>query len=200
VILIEEDTLKAEAVAGRLRSTRIINGSGSEKDILTECGVEKTDAFIATSDNDHSNLVSSMLAKKMGAKIAMITTQQPDYMSIVDAMDINVIINPHTLAVEQILHLVRGRGISSVTKLTECKSEAIELIPEEGAPITKAPIKKINFPKNAIIGAVYSESAVVLANGDTQIKAGQRVIVFCQEAAVKKIQALFTQRKFFDHS
>lgn len=197
VILIEEDPQKAEAIAGQLKSARIINGSAGEKDILTECGIEAADAFVATSLNDHTNLVSSVLAKKLGAKTTMIITQQKDYLSIVDAMDIDVIINPHTLAVEQILHLVRGKGISSVTKLVECRSEALELIPEEGSPITKAPIKDINFPKNAIIGAVYSDLRVVLAKGDTQIKPGEKVIVFCQESAVKKVQALFTHKKLF---
>lgn len=197
VVLIEEDPQQAETIAGKLKSARIINGSAAEKDILTECGIEAADAFVAASLNDHSNLISSVLAKKLGAKITMITTQQRDYLSIVDAMDIDVIINPHTLAVEQILHLVRGKGVSSVTKLVECKSEALELIPEEGSPITRAPIKDINFPKNAIIGAVYSGLRVVLATGDTQIKPGEKVIIFCQESAVKKVQALFTHKKLF---
>ena len=64
----QEDTERAEEVAGRLQSARIINGSPSETDILTECGIEAADAFIATSRNDHSNRVSAVLAKKMGAK------------------------------------------------------------------------------------------------------------------------------------
>ena len=123
-------------------------------------------------------------------------TQQPDYISIVDALDIDVIINPRFLAVDQILRLVRGRGISAVTKLMECDTEALEIVPEKDSPITKAPIKDITFPKNAIVGAVSRGSEVILANGDTRIKEGERVIVFCQENAVKKLQQLFTHKKF----
>lgn len=193
IILVEEDPQKAKDAAGRLESTRIIQGSAAETDILTECGIEAVDVFIAASNNDHSNLVSAVLAKKMGAKTTIITTQHPDYMSIVDALDIDVIINPRFLAVDQILRLVRGKVISSVTKLLECETEALELIPEAGSPVTKALIKDIRFPKNSIVGAVCREEEVLLADGNTQIKEGDRVIVFCQETAVKKLQGLFTR-------
>ncbi len=98
ISLLEENAQIAEDVAGRLESARVIKGSASETDILRECGIEAADAFIATSNNDHSNLVSAVLAKKMGAKTTIITTRQPDYMAIVDALDIDVVINPRILA------------------------------------------------------------------------------------------------------
>ncbi|MCK5014616.1 MAG: Trk system potassium transporter TrkA [Candidatus Omnitrophica bacterium] len=197
ILLIEEDEDVAKSAAGQLEGVRIINGSASEKDILTECGIEATDVFIATSKDDHANLVSSMLAKKMGAKTTIIMAQHEDYMPLVSALDIDAIISPHYLAGEKILHLVRGKGISAVTKLLEGETEALEFIPEEGSPVTKGSLKTIHFPKNSIIGAVYSGQEVILARGDVQIKAGERVIVFCQETAVKKLQQLFTRKKYF---
>ncbi len=194
VILVEDDGALAQAVAGRLNGIRVINGSAAETDILKECGIEVADAFIATSRNDHSNLVSAVLAKRMGAGTTVITTKQPDYASIVEALDIDVIINPRFLAADQIIRLVRGKGISALTKLMECDTEAIELVPESDSSVTKAPIKKIKFPKDSIIGAVSSGNEVFLASGDTEIKAGERVIVFCPAEAVKKLQALFTNK------
>jgi len=191
LLLIEEDPEKAKEVAGTLEDVRIINGSASDQDILMECGIEVTDVFIATTNNDHSNLISSVLAKKMGAKTTIITTQQQDYMAIVNALDIDAIISPHYLAVQQILSHVRGKGISAVTKLLEGETEVLEFVPEENSPITKGPLKTIKFPKNSIIGAIYSKDKVLLASGDTQVKPKERVIVFCHETAVKKLQALF---------
>lgn len=196
LLLIEENDEVAEEVAGYLEDVRIINGSASEQDILRECGIEVADVFIATSNNDHSNLISAVLAREMGAKITIITTQQQDYRPIIDVLGIDAIISPHYLAIEQILRLVRGKGISAVTKLLEGEAEALELVPEENSPVTKGPLKTIKFPKNSIVGAVYSGEEVVLAGGDVQIKAGERVIVFCHEKAVKKLQALFTCKKY----
>ena len=197
IIILEEDSTIAESVAERLVSTRVINGSASEKDILTECGIEAADIFIATTNNDHSNLISAVLAKKMGAKTTIITTQQPDYMSIVDALAIDVIINPHLLAVEQILSYVRGKTVSSITKLLDCKAEALELVVEKDSPVTKGYVKDISFPKNSIIGAICSGSKASLAKGDTLIKEGDKVIVFCKETDLKKVQSFFVcKRKF----
>jgi len=196
ILLIEEDEEEAKEAAGRLEGARIIHGSASEQDILTECGIEATDIFIATSNNDHANLISAMLAKKMGAKTTIITTQQQDYMPVVDALDIDAVINPQYSAVEHILRLVRGKGIKAVTKLLEGETEALEFIPEEGAPVTKGSLKTIKFPKHSIVGAVYSDNEVVLAGGDVKIKAGERVIVFCHQTAVKKLQTLFTRKQY----
>jgi len=192
LVFLEEDPIKAEGLAGRLDAVRVIQGSGSEKDVLKESGIEVADVFIATSPSDHSNLISAVLAKKMGAGSTIITTHRPDYMAIVDALDIDAVISPHLLAVDNILATVRGKNVSAVTKLMDCDAEALEFIPEENSPVTKAPIKKISFPKNAIVGAVCKQDEVALATGDTQIFPGEKVIVFCKDSAVKKLQQLFT--------
>src|SRR3989338_3798846 len=76
IVLIEENLDAAKEIAGEFESVRVINGSASEADILTECGIEAADAFIATSGDDNANLVSSVLAKKMGAKSTIVTSQQ----------------------------------------------------------------------------------------------------------------------------
>ncbi|VAW16706.1 Trk system potassium uptake protein TrkA [hydrothermal vent metagenome] len=194
VVVLEENEVLAQSVAGELSSATIIHGSASEGDILTECGIDVADVFIATTEDDHANLISSVLAKKMGAKTTIITTQHPEFMSIVGSLDIDAIINPHYLAVKQILHYVRGKGISAVTKLLECDAEALEFTPEKNSPVTRDVIKNIKFPKDAIVGAVYREDKVVLASGDIQINEGEKVIVFCQQTAVKKLQALFINK------
>lgn len=194
IILLEEDPYRAKRIANAFKEVRVINGSAAEKDILTESGIEAADVFIAASKNDHTNLVSAVLAKKMGAKNTVIITQQPDYMIIGDALAIDVIINPHLLAAERILRHVRGKGINSVTKILECDAEALEFVAEEGSPITRATLKDINFPKNSIVGAVYRSKEIELAKGETEIRSGDKAIVFCQENAVKKVQRLFTHK------
>ena len=192
IIMLEEDKLIAEQIAGELQNVRVINGSAADADILNESGVEAADVFIATTKNDHSNIISAVLAKKLGAKITVITTEQPEYLSIANALNVDAIISPHQLAVQQILRLARGKGISAITKLIESESEALEFINTENAEVTKNAIKNIRFPKDSIIGAVYHGDQAVLANGDTHINAGEKVIVFCRSEAVKRLQQMFT--------
>ena len=195
VVLLEENRPKAEKVAGQLNSVRVTHGLASEGDILRECGIEAADAFIAVSASDHQNLISAVLAKRMGAKTTVITTHQPDYTSIVGGLGIDAFINPRLLAIDQILRLVRGDRVSHVASLPECKSEVLELIPEPDSPVTKKPIRDLKLPKHSIIGAIHRGSEVILASGSTVVGEGESVVVFCQEDAVTQVQKLFTRKK-----
>ncbi len=197
ILLLDERAERAEEAAAKLDKVRVIQGSACESDILKESGIETTDAFIAVTEEDHLNLVSAVLAKKMGAKTTIITTAAPDFMTVVDCMNIDAVINPRFLAVDQILRFVRGKGISAVSSFAECDAEALELVPEEGSPVTLGPLKKIGFPKDSIVGAVFRNNEVVLAHGELSIQAGEKVIVFCREAAVQKIRTLFTKKHLF---
>jgi len=195
VVLLEENRIKAEKVAGELNDVRVISGLASEADILRECGVESADAYIAVSGSDHHNLISAVLAKQMGAKATLITTHQPDYTPIVTGLGIDAFINPRLLATDQIVRLVRGDRISHVATLPEVKAEVLELIAEPGSPITRKPLKDLKFPKNSIVGAISRDDEVVLASGDSHVQAGEPVVVFCHENAVAQIEKLFTKRK-----
>ncbi|MDF1526142.1 MAG: Trk system potassium transporter TrkA [bacterium] len=195
VVLLEENRLKAEKVAGELKDVRVIHGLASEADILRECGVEAADAYIAVSASDHHNLISAVLAKQMGAKTTVITTHTPDYIPIVAGLGIDAFINPRLLATDQIMRLVRGERISHVASLPEVKAEVLELVAEPDSPITRKPLKDFKFPKNSIVGAICREDEVVLASGDSHVRAGEPVVVFCHEDAVPQIEKLFTKRK-----
>jgi trk system potassium uptake protein TrkA len=197
VLLLEEDRKLAEKVAGTLSKVRVISGSASEADILHECGIEAADAFVAVSGSDTSNLVSAVLAKKMGAKTTVITTNQPEYVGIVGALDIDAVINPRLLATDQILRLVRGGRISTLATLPECKAEVLELIPEPDSPVTRKPIRDLRLPKNCIIGAVHRGAEVLLASGETHIRPGEQVVVFCHEDAVTSMERFFSKKKLF---
>ena len=197
VLLLEEDRKLAEQVAGTLSKVRVISGSASEADILHECGIEAADAFVAVSGSDTSNLVSAVLAKKMGARTTVITTNQPEYVGIVGALDIDAVINPRLLATDQILRLVRGGRISTLATLPECKAEVLELIPEPDSPVTRKPIRDLRIPKNCIIGAVHRGTEVLLASGETHIRPGEQVVVFCHEDAVASMERFFSRKKLF---
>jgi trk system potassium uptake protein TrkA len=192
VVLLEENRSRAEKVAGEVADVRVIHGLPSEADILRECGVEAADAYIAVSASDHHNLISAVLAKQMGAKTTVIIAHQPEYTAIVEGLGVDALINPRLLATDQILRLIHGSRISHVASLPECRSQVLEFAPAPGSPVTKKPIKDLKFPKNAIIGAIERGDEVILAVGNTQVNAGDSVVVFSQEDAVPKLDKLFT--------
>jgi trk system potassium uptake protein TrkA len=195
VVVLEESRSKAEKIAGELDDVRVIHGLASEADILRECGVEAADVYIAVSASDHHNLISAVLAKQMGAKTTLITTHQPDYTPIVEGLGIDVLINPRLLATDQIMRIIRGEGISHVASLPEVKAEVLELVPEPDSPITRKPLRDVKFPKNSIIGAFSRGDEVILASGESHVRAGEHVVAFCHEDVVPRLVKLFTKKK-----
>ncbi|HDT12685.1 MAG TPA: Trk system potassium transporter TrkA [Candidatus Marinimicrobia bacterium] len=195
IILLEENKAKAEKSAGDLSDVLVISGSPSDASILKEAGVENADAFIAVSDDDHSNLISAVLAKKLGAKLSIITTKHPDFMSIMDNLAIDVVINPRYLATDQITRWVRGEGITAMTKLIEIDAEVLELIPEENSPITCKALKDLELPKETLVGAVYRNNEAILATGNLQLRSGEATIVFCRRKNERKLRKMFKTKK-----
>jgi trk system potassium uptake protein TrkA len=191
VVLLEENRSKAEKVAGELTDVRVIHGMPSDADILRECGVEVTDTYIAVSSSDHHNLISAVLAKQMGAKKTVIVAHQPDYTPIVEGLGIDSFINPRLLATDLILRLIRGARVSQIASLPECRSQVLEFVPAPGSPITTRLIRDLKFPKNAIVGAIDRRDEVILAGGDTQVNAGDSVVVFSKADAIAKLEKLF---------
>ena len=196
VVLLEENRVRAGKVAGELTGVRVIHGMPSDADILRECGVEATDTYVAVSANDHHNLISAVLAKQMGAKLTVIVAHQPEYASIVEGLGIDSFIIPRLLATDQILRMIHGSRVSQLTSLPECRSQVLEFVPAPGSPITRAAIRDVKFPKNAIVGAVDHGSEVVLAKGNTRVQAGDSVVVFCKAQALKKLEKLFAGKGF----
>jgi len=191
VVMIEDDPLRAEKIAGDLPDVLVISGSSSDAAILKEAGIENADIFIALSDDDHSNLIGAVLAKKLGAKLTIITTKHPDYMSIMDNLAIDVVINPRYLATDQITRWVRGEGITAMTKLIEIDAEVLELIPENNSPITRAPLKDLELPKETLVGAVYRNNEAILAMGNLHLQPGETTIVFCRRKNERKLRKMF---------
>jgi trk system potassium uptake protein TrkA len=154
--------------------------------------VEVTDTYIAVSVSDHHNLISAVLAKQMGAKTTAIIAHQPDFAPIVEGLGIDSFINPRLLATDLILRLIRGARVSQIASLPECKSRVLELVPAPGSPITMKLLRDLKFPKNAIVGAVDRGDEVILAGGNTQVNAGDSVVVFSKADAMEKLDKLFS--------
>ena len=195
IVVIEPNERKAKKLSEKYDSVFVVNGMASDPEILKECGVKSADMFISASLDEHSNLVSAMLAKKMDVTLTAIVTYQSDYYPIVEAMGIDVVIYPRILAAYNILKYVRGDKIRHVAKLVNFDMEVVEITAEEKSPITKSAIKDIKFPNNIIMGAVIKDGRAHIINGDTVIKPEESVVVFCKGNSGDSLKKLFSRKK-----
>lgn len=195
VTIIEPDKEKTQQAATVLDKTIILQGSPLDIDLLRESSVDITDFFVALSENEQTNILSSLLAKRFGAKKAIVLTEDPAFVTIINSLGIDIVINPRLITVGSILQHIRRGHTLSVIKFHQSEAEAMELVAEEDSKIVGKPLKEISFPQGSILGAIVREGVMQIPTGSTIINPGERIIVFALPNAIEKVQSLFSNKK-----
>jgi trk system potassium uptake protein TrkA len=191
VKIIEQDLERCKELAEGLDNALVLHGDGTDLTLLKAENIEGMDAFLAVTGYDEENLMVSVLAKQMGAKKVIAKVSRSNYTSVLETIGIDNAVSPKLITASDILRIVRGGRIVSISLLIGGRAEVLEIIPQEGAPILDKPLKELGIPKGIIIGAILRHGKVIIPNGDAVIKASDRVIVFTLDSRVDKVTKLF---------
>lgn len=191
VVLIESEAEKATDAAEELAGTLVLHGDGTDVEVLTEAGVEGASFFVAVSQDEESNLLASLLAKKNGAQKTIVVTAQAEFVPIIGSIGVDVVINPRLSTANAILQFTRRGRVRSVVRIEEGGAEMIELEAARSSKIVGRALRDVSFPSGAIIGALVREGQMVIPNGETVIGAGDTAIVFALPEAIRRIEKLF---------
>lgn len=195
VTIIEPDKEKTQQAATVLDKTIVLQGSALDIDLLKEASIDIADFFVALSENEQDNILSSLLAKRLGAKKAIVLTADPVFVPIINSLGMDIVINPRLITVGSILqHIRRGHALS-VVKFHNSEAEAMELVAEKDSKIVGKSLREISFPQGSILGAIVREGVMQIPTGNTRINPGESVIVFALPNAIEKVQSLFSGKK-----
>ncbi|AHW60106.1 trk system potassium uptake protein TrkA [Draconibacterium orientale] len=189
--VIEGDRKRCEKIADKYENVLVINGDGRNLNLLREEGIEKMDAFVATTGNSETNILGCHLAKTFGVRRTVAEVENLAYMNLADNMDIGSIFNKKLIAAGYIYRFTLNAEISKVKCLTASDAEVFEFIAKPGAKITQKPIKDLDFPDEAKIGGVIRGNMGYIAHGYTQIQEGDKVVVFTLPSGIKKLEKFF---------
>jgi trk system potassium uptake protein TrkA len=181
VKLIEFNAERAKELSTMLNKTIVFHGDASDASLLSEENVEQVDAFIAVTNDDEANIMSAMLAKRMGAAKAMVLIQRSAYVDLVQGGEIDIAFSPQQATISALLTHVRRGDIVNVYSLRRGAAEAIEAIAhgdESTSKVVGKQIQNIKLPPGTTIGAIVREDEVIIAHSDTIIKANDHVILF----------------------
>ncbi len=197
--IIERNKDRSTYLAEHLNKTIVIAGDGTDQSLLEEENIGDTDTFIAVTDDEEANILTSLLAKRLGAQRCIALIDKPEYLSMVSTVGIDVAVSPRLVSVSDILQFVRKGKIISVKTLAEERVEAIETVAMETSDIVGKTLDEIDFPDGAIIGAVAKEDGeVALAKGDTILGPGDSVVIFALRKAIPQVEkALMVKPEFF---
>lgn len=192
VKVIEKDKDRCRFLAGSMSKAIILNGDGSDKKLLREEGIQDIDAVVALTHDEESNILISLLAKNLGARNAITKVNTFSYYPLMATIGLEKMVSPRLSAISSILQEVRkGKILSAVSVLGE-NAEVIEALAMETSEITRLPIRKLAFPKGAILLCVIRDDAIMIPSGESRVKPGDRLVLFAKKHAVTKLEKLLT--------
>ncbi len=195
VKIIERNPDRSKYLSESLDKTIVLQGDAADQDILLEENIENMDVFCALTNDDEANILSAMLAKRLGANKVMSLINRPSFVDLVESGIIDIAISPQQVTLGSLLTHVRKGDIVAVHSLRRGAAEAIEVIAhgdEKTSKVVGRSIKQINLPNGATIGAIVRGDEVIMAEADTSIEPEDHVIMFlADKSGVKETERLF---------
>ncbi|MCL7461403.1 Trk system potassium transporter TrkA [Pseudomonas sp. NW5] len=195
VKIIEMNASRCRQLSDTLESAIVLHGSASDRDLLIEENINEADLFLALTNDDEANIMSSLLAKRLGARKVMSLINNPAYVDLIQGGEIDIAISPQQATIGTLLTHVRRGDIVAVHSLRRGAAEAIEAIAHGDARASKVVGRKVAdvpLPPGTTIGAIVRDEQVLIAHGTTQIEDGDHVLLFLVDKKyVRDVERLF---------
>jgi trk system potassium uptake protein TrkA len=195
VKLIERDARRARRVSELLERAIVLHGDAADEELLIEENIDSVDVFAAVTNSEEANILSAMLAKRLGARKVMALINRPSYTELVESSTIDVAISPQTITIGSLLAHVRRGDVVRVHALRRGAAEALEAIvhgDERSSRVVGKTVGEIPLPEGASIGAVVRADEVIMAHHDTRVLADDHVILFLADRRhLEAVERLF---------
>jgi len=195
VKVFEKDIKQAHKVNDQIDNSHILMLDYDGRDIATlkEEGIQSTHAFVACTGNPEANILACLTAKKFGVRKTVAVIDNMDYAEMAVSLDIGTIVNKKALAASNIYQQLLERGdVADIRYLLTADADIAEFIAQEGSKITKKTVANLGLPQGTTIGGVVRKDGTSeLVSGNTQIEPGDRVIMFCHNSKVYKVEGFF---------
>jgi trk system potassium uptake protein TrkA len=195
VKVIERDPLRCKLLSESLDKAIVLNGEASQRELLLEENIADTDVFLALTNDDEANIMSSLLAKRLGAKKVMALINNPAYVDLVQGGEIDIALSPQQATIGSLLTHVRRGDVVQVHSLRRGAAEAMEAIAHGDASSSRVvgrAIEDIDLPEGTTIGAIVRGEEVLIAHDATVIESEDHVILFLVDRKrIPEVERLF---------
>jgi trk system potassium uptake protein TrkA len=195
VKIIERDARRARRISELLERAIVLHGDAADEELLVEENIDSADVFAAMTNSEEANILSAMLAKRLGATKVMALINKPSYTDLVESGSIDIAVSPQTITIGSLLAHVRRGDVVRVHALRRGAAEAIEAIvhgDERSSRVVGRMVSEIPLPEGASIGAVVRGDVVIMAHHDTVVRADDHVILFLADRRhLEAVEKLF---------
>jgi trk system potassium uptake protein TrkA len=195
VKVIERDYQQARRISDQLTRAIVLHGDSADEELLLEENIDSADVFVAVTNAEEANILSSMLAKRLGARKVMALINRIAYAELVEAGTIDIAISPQQITLGTLLAHVRRGDVVKVHSLRRGAAEAIEAVAHGDARESRVVgrrVEEIELPRGATISAIVRGDEVLMAHHDTKIEADDHVILFIADRRqIDEVERLF---------
>lgn len=187
--LIDTCQTTCEDLSGELDRVIVLHGDGTDQELLQEENVGEMDLVVAVTGDEEMNILSCLLAKRMGARKTITRINNFAYMPLIQPIGIDHLVSPRLSAINTLLHHVRRGKVISTASIKGEEAEALEAIAQERSDVTGKAVKDIKFPKGALILCFQRGEEVIIPRGDTVIQPQDRLIILSTRKNIPKVEA-----------
>jgi len=195
VKIIERNEERARRISEELDRTIVLRGDAADEELLLDENIENTDVFCALTNEDEANILSAMLAKRLGARRVMSLINRPSYVNLIESSSIDIAISPQQATISGLLTHVRRGDVVVAHSLRRGAAEAIEAVAHGDSRTSKVVgrrVEEIKLPAGASISAMVRGTQVIMAHHDTVIESGDHVILFLiDKKRVAEVERIF---------
>ena len=190
VAMFERNPEKAKMLSEMLPHADIIEGDGTDQDLLEQENLAGMDAFIALSDRDEENLMAGLFAQTHGIHKVVVKTNRYAYKDVIANLGLENLVSPRIITCNMILRYVRARvnahgtTVEKLYRLVDGKAEALEFIAKKGDPYIGIPLKKLSVRKGTLVAIILHKAKVIVPFGDDVIEAGDHVVIISTASGV----------------
>jgi trk system potassium uptake protein TrkA len=195
VKIIERDPERARVISEQLNKAIVLVGDAADEELLLEENIDNVDVFCSLTNAEEANILSAMLAKRLGAHKVMALINRPSYADLVESGTIDIAISPQQVTIGSLLAHVRRGDVVNVHSLRRGAAEAIEAVAHgdrNASEVVGRKIEDLNLPRGTSIVTIVRGDQVIMAHHDTIIETDDHVILFMTDRRkIDKIENLF---------
>jgi len=188
--IIEKNLEQCKKLAKQLNKTIVIHGDGSDQKLLEEENIHDMDIVVMLTNDEETNILASLLAKRMGASKAITKVNRFSYLPLMAIVGIEKVVSPRLSAINSILRHIRRGKVLSVVSIKGEQAEIIEAVPTDNSAIILKPLKNIALPKGVLVTGIIRGERVMIPSGESVINPNDRIIIFAKKQAIPKLDKI----------
>jgi len=188
--IIEKNSDRCTELAEKLNKAVVLHGDGSDQELLRAENVRNMDVVVTLTNDEETNILTSLLAKRMGAPKIITKISKFSYFPLMSMIGLEQVVSPRLSAINTIIQHIRRGKVLSTKSIKDEQAEIMEAVALETSDIVGKPIKEISIPEGALVTGIIRNDTVIIPTGQSVIEPGDRIIIFAKRQAIPKIEKI----------